>query len=1111
MKKITKNIFESIEEYSNRKEIPEHLVNRIINFMKEFDLYDFRDNYETDEDAYNDIVYGTEEIVDYMKNIAEDEECLPELRKEAKSIFLMLTQGTDNEDLINAGREPENRINESSENRLTDEQLENLYYMDRVLRSMNDEDALSDAWLMNAIADGDTDAGIDYFKDEYRPTLTQEDYNNMYELYKNLVKSTLDGGIISRKYYKGKTGYKPTAGASDKELEFVKKDFPEIRILESDEITKKSDEVNDELLRYLYDDTDYEVSRDGKISNIDFPEYESFNDSVMEVSKKEFNKAKNKLENALNNIKLYNDSDGSGVYIELNDNHTMYNLEDNGKSNEDWYSIIDSKSAEFKAETGEELIFVGRSARHVCVELTLDNILNYNKLKEVQERLEDEAVEEFNNIEESTITEGTSSKRVAKYNEFDNGKVIHSWSDMSDEEAEEQARQASLKDDKDVYYVQYDNVMNPTSKYVWYKGERHDSSEADNIIKSMNESAELTAKVVYHDEDGTRDYIAGKLSDGRYFLIGQQEQIIVSDKDLPSLAKKDMDDFRYDEDGDKDFIEALENGTTLDKNSDLAKVIINASRKYLYDGCYLLSESTDINDALADDIKKVASIEPGSDEEATLNDISTPRYGITYDCIYRSGDLMARQFQIQSDESFSLLLKLNDDERGTWIDVNRVEPDDWSWDFNQYIFDNNNSIDEEAKKMQELIGTNYAEDVLQIIYEFARDYKLDKDDLEESDNSYWSSVPNEELMRIVSNLLFEYKGSKISKMINKVEGKINLLDLANKLEVDWEILLRTLEYMCSKGLAKEIDDSTYLILDNMKEYEELDTNNYKKFNHVNDVWNYLEASTGEEDLADRISEINPKEFGSIYYEKHKDGNGATVIIDYQDDNEDYYEKVDVYFDKEELDESVDNKEFELIEATDDDIIKLEDGSALTFEGLASDEDSLKAMIDFFKEKTKITIPAKIYHLTGAKMNSMYGLTGSNAYPDDLNIISLPLDNWKDIGNLPMIKFKIGARWFDDIVDNNRRRQENMNESIDEINNIEDNVEDAAIDKNAEVIKSKIEFDGEEPYFEKDGRKYYLRDYTFNRDNSIITLDDGMYKVDIEYGIDDYIVLRKMED
>ena len=114
---------------------------------------------------------------------------------------------------------------------------------------------------------------------------------------------------------------------------------------------------------------------------------------------------------------------------------------------------------------------------------------------------------------------------------------------------------------------------------------------SESIMKNLKESKNLTARVTYHSEDGTRDYIAGRLSDGRYFLIGQQEQIIVSDKDLPRLAKKDMDDFRYDEDGDKEFVEALENGTKLDKNSDLAKIIINASRKHLDDGCYLLSES----------------------------------------------------------------------------------------------------------------------------------------------------------------------------------------------------------------------------------------------------------------------------------------------------------------------------------------------------------------------------------------------------------------------------------------------------------------------------------------------------------------------------------------
>ena len=79
-------------------------------------------------------------------------------------------------------------------------------------------------------------------------------------------------------------------------------------------------------------------------------------------------------------------------------------------------------------------------------------------------------------------------------------------------------------------------------------------------------------------------------------------------------------------------------------------------------------------------------------------------------------------------------------------------------------------------------------------------------------------------------------------------------------------------------------------------YEELDdVSMYKNFNHVNDVWDFLESSTSEEDLKDKISQINPREFGTIYYDLHEDKNGATVIIDFQSDDEDYYEKVDVYF------------------------------------------------------------------------------------------------------------------------------------------------------------------------------------------------------------------------
>lgn len=275
-----------------------------------------------------------------------------------------------------------------------------------------------------------------------------------------------------------------------------------ISILNGKQVTNEADNLEstiDEAARYLFDEGDKDY----------LPDYEEFNDSIMEISKDLFDKAKERALEALTNLaehQYYDHDGGYGTVLELNDNHTMWELTNEKKSDEEWASIVQSKLAQFKADTGVELMLLGRMGRHACVEPTYDNCMNFTYLQETQEKLEQEAIDEFNTEE-------------------------------------------------------------------------------------MNESADLTAEVTYHDEDGTRDYVAGKLSDGRYFLIGQQEQILVSDKDLPSLAKKDMDDYRYDEEGDKEFIEALENGTTLDKNSDLAKIIINASREYLDDGCYLLSES----------------------------------------------------------------------------------------------------------------------------------------------------------------------------------------------------------------------------------------------------------------------------------------------------------------------------------------------------------------------------------------------------------------------------------------------------------------------------------------------------------------------------------------
>jgi hypothetical protein len=105
-------------------------------------------------------------------------------------------------------------------------------------------------------------------------------------------------------------------------------------------------------------------------------------------------------------------------------------------------------------------------------------------------------------------------------------------------------------------------------------------------------------------------------------------------------------------------------------------------------------------------------------------------------------------------------------------------------------------------------------------------------------------------------------------------------------------------------------------------------------------------------------------------------------------------------------------------STKEDIEKLVETSAPTFEGLA--ESSFDEMASIFEKEFGFN-KSKVYILSGKDMNEAYGLTGDNAYPDDLNIVSL---DWKDLTNKPnYIKMRgYGIRWMDDIVDNNVRRE-----------------------------------------------------------------------------------------
>ena len=97
-------------------------------------------------------------------------------------------------------------------------------------------------------------------------------------------------------------------------------------------------------------------------------------------------------------------------------------------------------------------------------------------------------------------------------------------------------------------------------------------------------------------------------------------------------------------------------------------------------------------------------------------------------------------------------------------------------------------------------------------------------------------------------------------------------------------------------------------------------------------------------------------------------------------------------------------------------------SALTWEGLDTSDESLQQVFDWIKGYTPLKCE-RVYITKGALMDAAYGLTGDNAYQPDCSIVSVRLSDMEKPMAIALPRFRVGGRWLDDIVDNNRRREE----------------------------------------------------------------------------------------
>lgn len=104
-----------------------------------------------------------------------------------------------------------------------------------------------------------------------------------------------------------------------------------------------------------------------------------------------------------------------------------------------------------------------------------------------------------------------------------------------------------------------------------------------------------------------------------------------------------------------------------------------------------------------------------------------------------------------------------------------------------------------------------------------------------------------------------------------------------------------------------------------------------------------------------------------------------------------------------------------------DFAKLYEGSWYTIVGPRGDLEEWKAGYQKMFNEHGIGTIKEFVTFKGKDMNEVYGLTGNNRYQDDLTFLAFSLDGL-NMGKLAMFKIALGDRWFDDIVDNNRRRE-----------------------------------------------------------------------------------------
>lgn len=96
--------------------------------------------------------------------------------------------------------------------------------------------------------------------------------------------------------------------------------------------------------------------------------------------------------------------------------------------------------------------------------------------------------------------------------------------------------------------------------------------------------------------------------------------------------------------------------------------------------------------------------------------------------------------------------------------------------------------------------------------------------------------------------------------------------------------------------------------------------------------------------------------------------------------------------------------------TKDKLYDLKQSNTIAIEGLSFDH--FNDFILWAKACNAEISNNKIYFIKGKTINKLLSLHGNNAYPENINIVSVICNK---IGNIPLAKTMVGAKWMNEII------------------------------------------------------------------------------------------------